>query len=205
GDAGHGPRLLPVAAHDGARAARARAGAESHLAVLRRRGLARPLDRARPARPRRPHRARRAARPVETDQSAVVSGSDPRSPDAARVRAVRPDVPARPERRPRARVRGVRRAVRARRAAVRALQHRPGAFQIRGWMGAHAVPAAGPPGGNGGDGGNGFTESSGVTENTHSTDSLDEAFSNAFEISRESPQLAVKSRCHLQYGSSCAL
>ena len=40
----HEPRLVPLAADDGARAADPGAGAQSHLAVLRRRRLARPLD-----------------------------------------------------------------------------------------------------------------------------------------------------------------
>ena len=40
----HEPRLVSVAADDGARAADSGAGAQSHLAVLRRRRVARPLD-----------------------------------------------------------------------------------------------------------------------------------------------------------------
>ena len=43
----HQPRLVPRAADDGARAADRRGGAQSHLAVFRRRRLARPVDRAR--------------------------------------------------------------------------------------------------------------------------------------------------------------
>ena len=58
----HEPRLVPVAADDGARAADRGAGAQSHLAALRRRRLARPLDAPRPRGARRPHRARSAAR-----------------------------------------------------------------------------------------------------------------------------------------------
>ncbi len=45
------------------------AGAESRVAVFRRRRLARAVDRARAGRPRRPHRARAAARVVGTDFS----------------------------------------------------------------------------------------------------------------------------------------
>ena len=61
---------------DVSRAAGARAGAQSRLAVFRRRGVARPVDRTRAAGPRRPRRRRRAARSVAADQPVVV----PRSP-----------------------------------------------------------------------------------------------------------------------------
>ena len=69
----HQPRIVSLAADDGARTADPGAGAQSHLAVLRRRRVARALDAPRARRARRPHRARSAARAVEADQPALVS------------------------------------------------------------------------------------------------------------------------------------
>ena len=69
------PRLVPGAAHDGARAADPRGSAQPHLAVLRRRRVARHLDAARARGHERAHRARSAAHAVEADQPALVSRS----------------------------------------------------------------------------------------------------------------------------------
>ena len=90
----HEPRLVPGAADDGARAAHPGRGAQSHLAAVRRRGVARPVDAPRARRSRGAHRARSAARAVEADQPAVVSRAPARSADAARLRAIRSDLPA---------------------------------------------------------------------------------------------------------------
>ena len=72
-DPRHQPRLVPVDADDGARAADQGRGAESHLAVLRRRRLGRPVDDARARDARRQRHARRAAADVAADQSAALS------------------------------------------------------------------------------------------------------------------------------------
>ena len=69
--------------------------AEPHLAAFRRRGVARPVDASRARRARRPHRARSAANAVAADQPALVSRAPARPQDAARLRAIRPDVSGR--------------------------------------------------------------------------------------------------------------
>ena len=58
----HEPRLVPGDADVGARAADPRAGAQPRLAVVRGRGVARPVDAPRARRARRPHRSRATAR-----------------------------------------------------------------------------------------------------------------------------------------------
>ena len=122
-------------------------GAQSHLAALRRRRLARTVDRARAAGARRPRRSRHAARAVEADQPALVSRPAARSPDAARVRAVRPDVSGRSVRGSRARVPRTARPARGRRAAVRALQHGQDAVQVSRRLDPDAVSEEGAGGG----------------------------------------------------------
>src|SRR5207247_3229297 len=131
--------LVPRAADHGARAADPRAGAQSHLAVLRRRRLAWRVDGPRAAGAGRPHRSRSAAGAVVADQPAAVSGSPGRTPDAARLRALRPDVPGRLVREPGPIVPRSRHPARGRRPAVRSLHDRQDAVQIRRWMDSDAV------------------------------------------------------------------
>ena len=80
---------------DVSRAAGARAGAQPRVAALRRRGVARPVHRARAAGARRSRRHRTTARPVAADQPVVVHRAPARQADAAGVREVRPHVPGR--------------------------------------------------------------------------------------------------------------
>ena len=63
----HQPRIVPGDADSGARAAGAHRGAQSHLAVLRRRDLGRAFDRTRARESRRPDSARHAAPHLDAD------------------------------------------------------------------------------------------------------------------------------------------
>ena len=93
--AGHEPGVVPVVPDDLPRAAGARAGAQSRVAVFRRRRLARPLHRARAARARWPRRRRSAAQPLAPDQPVVVHRAAARQADADGLCEVRPVVPRR--------------------------------------------------------------------------------------------------------------
>ena len=71
------------------------AGAQSRVSVLRRRRVARSLDRARAGGTRGRHRPRAVAPAVDANQPVSVPRADHGSPHAARLRAVRPDVSGR--------------------------------------------------------------------------------------------------------------
>ena len=90
-------------------------GAESHLAVLRRRGVARPLDASTCAKGWTATSSSISLRDaVEADQPALVSRSAPRSPHAPGVRAIRSDVSGRSVRGSGARVPRARHSARGR-------------------------------------------------------------------------------------------
>ena len=80
---------LLTAAHEPLIRAR---GAQPHLAVFRRRRVARPVDAARARRARTATSSSTCCDAVEADQPALVSRSAARPADAARLRALRPDL-----------------------------------------------------------------------------------------------------------------
>ena len=88
----HEPRLVSVAADGGARAANPRAGAQPHLAVLCRCGMAGPVDHTRPSGARRVSGARPAQADVAADQPSGLSRSHQGQENAAGVCEVRSDV-----------------------------------------------------------------------------------------------------------------
>src|SRR5262249_24447332 len=121
------------------RTARRSAGPQPHLALFRRRGVARSLDAPRAGRTRRTYRTRPVTGAVEADQSAVVSRPGRQPQDAARVRAVRLVVSGRSLARSRALVRRPSGTIRIGGPAVRSLQHGEDAVQISGRMVVDAV------------------------------------------------------------------
>ena len=91
---------------------------------------------------RRPHRPRSAAGAVAADQPVRVPRSRARQADAARLRAIRPDVSGRPVGDAGRGVPGQTAAARGLRAAMRALQHRRGAVQVRRWVCVDEIPSS---------------------------------------------------------------
>ncbi len=91
----HQPGLVPVVPDDRARAAGARAGVESRVAIFRRRRVARAVDGTRAPGTRRPRQSRDATASVAANQPVVVPRSAARQADADGLREVRSHLPRR--------------------------------------------------------------------------------------------------------------